>query len=96
LCKNANLKIVKPIKKHFSKQRQPTCQICGVIGHIRPHCHQIQHQRPQIKKKEPKAGKSNSKPSKPHHAFRQKWQEWPHQGQILQREASQAQGNSYL
>jgi hypothetical protein len=24
------------------------------------------------------------------------WQEWPHQGQILQREASQAQGNSDL
>jgi hypothetical protein len=36
LCENANLKIVEPIKKHFSKQRQPTCHHCGVIGHIRP------------------------------------------------------------
>jgi hypothetical protein len=41
LCKNANLKIAKPIKKHFSKQRQPTCHHCSVTKHIRPQCHQI-------------------------------------------------------
>jgi hypothetical protein len=29
LCKNANPKIVEPIKKHFSKQRQPTCHHYG-------------------------------------------------------------------
>jgi hypothetical protein len=74
LCKNANLKIVEPIKKHFNKQRQPTCHHCGVTGHIRPHCHYIQHQKPRIKKQEPNTGKSSSKPSKPHHASRQKWQ----------------------
>jgi hypothetical protein len=67
LCKNAILKIAEPIKKHFSKQRRPTCHHYGVIGYIRPHCHQIQHQKSRIKKQEPKIGKSNSKPSKPHH-----------------------------
>jgi hypothetical protein len=52
LCKNANLKIAKPINKHFSKQRQPTYHHCGVTRHIRPHCHQIRHQKRQIKKQE--------------------------------------------
>jgi hypothetical protein len=79
LWKNANLKIAELIKKHFSKQRQPTCHHCGVTGHIRPHCHQIRHQKPRIKKQEPKIGKSSSKPSKPHHASRQKWQ-YPQKG----------------
>jgi hypothetical protein len=30
LYKNANLKIAKPVKKHFSKRSQPTCHHCGV------------------------------------------------------------------
>jgi hypothetical protein len=69
LCKNTNPKITKPLKKHFSKQSQPTCHHCGITGHIRPHYHQIRHQKPRIKKQEPKTGKSSSKPSMPHHAF---------------------------
>jgi hypothetical protein len=79
LCKNANLKIAELVKKHFSKRSQPTCHHCGVIGHIRPHCHQIRHQKPRIKKQEPKTGKSSSKPSKLHHASRQKRQ-YPQRG----------------
>jgi hypothetical protein len=71
ICENANLKFAEPFKKHFSKQNQPTCFHGGVFGHIRPHCPQIQHQQPQIRKIEQKTGKSSSKPSKPHHAFRQ-------------------------
>jgi hypothetical protein len=43
LCKNANLKISEPVKKHFSKQSQPTCHHYGVTGHIKPHYHQIRH-----------------------------------------------------
>jgi hypothetical protein len=74
LYKNANLKIAEPVNKHFSKRSQPTSHHCGVIGHIRPHCHQIRHQNPRIKKQEPKIGKSSSKPSMPLHAFRQKQQ----------------------
>jgi len=50
LCKNANLQIAEPIKKHFSKQKKPTYHHCGVTGHIGPHCHQIRHQKPRIKK----------------------------------------------
>jgi hypothetical protein len=74
LCKNANLKIAELVKKHLSKQCQPTCHHCGVTGHIRPYCHQIRHQKLHIKKQEPKTGKSSSKPSMSHHAFRQKRQ----------------------
>jgi hypothetical protein len=79
LCKYANLKIAEPIKKHFSKQRQPTCHYYGVTRHIRPHCHQIRHQKPRIKKQESNTGKSRSKPSKPHHASQQKRQ-YPQRG----------------
>jgi hypothetical protein len=78
-CENANLKIADPVKKHFSKQSQPTYHHCGIIRHIRPHCHQIQHQKPRMKKQEPKTGKSTSKPSLPHHVFRQKWK-YPQRG----------------
>jgi hypothetical protein len=74
LCKNANPQIAEHVKKHISKQRQPTCHHSGVTEHIRPHCHQIRHQKPRIKKQEAKTGKSNSKPSKPYHASRQKRQ----------------------
>jgi hypothetical protein len=35
LCKNANLKIVEPIKKHFSKQRQLSFCHCGKYGHTK-------------------------------------------------------------
>jgi hypothetical protein len=80
LWKNANLKIAEPIKKHFSKQSQPTCHHCGVIGHIiRPHCHQIWYHKLWIKKQEPKTSKSCSKLSKPHHASWQKRQ-YPQKG----------------
>jgi len=39
LCKNPNPKIAEHVKKHFKKQKQPTCHHYGVTGHIRPHCH---------------------------------------------------------
>jgi hypothetical protein len=79
LWKNANPQIVEHVKKYFSKLRQPTCHHCGVTRHIKPHCHQIQHQKPWVKKQKPKTGKSRSKPSKPHHASRQKRQ-YPQRG----------------
>jgi hypothetical protein len=82
LCKNSSLKIVEPIKKYFNKQSQPTCHYCGVTEHIRPHCHQIQHQKLRIKKQESKTCKSSSKPSMPHHAFRQK-RKYPQRGSHL-------------
>jgi hypothetical protein len=69
LCKNANPKIEKYVKKHFSKQRQHTYCQCDVIEHFKPHYHQVWHEKPRIKKQEPKTGKSSSKPSMSHHAF---------------------------
>jgi hypothetical protein len=63
VCENANLKFAEPFKKHFSKRSQPTCYHCGVFGHIMPHCPQIRHQQPRIKKIEQKTGKSSSTPS---------------------------------
>jgi hypothetical protein len=72
-CGSANLKFAEPFKNHFSKQSQPTCYHCGVFGHIRPHCPQIRHQQPRIRKTEQKTVKSSSKPSKSYLAFRQRW-----------------------
>jgi hypothetical protein len=41
---NVLCQIAEQVKKHFNKQRQPTCHHCGVTGHIRSHCHKIRHQ----------------------------------------------------
>jgi hypothetical protein len=79
ICENANLKFTESFKKHFIRQSQPTCFHCGVFGHIKLHCPQIQHQQPRIRKTEQKTGKSSSKPSKPHHAFRQQ-RHYPQKG----------------
>jgi hypothetical protein len=79
LCENANPKSAEPVKKHFSKRSQTTCHHYGVSGHIRPHCPKTRSQKPWIKQQEPKTGKSSSKPSKPHHASRQK-QQCPQRG----------------
>jgi hypothetical protein len=79
ICENANLKFAESFKKHFSKRSQPTYYNCGVSGHFRPHCPQIRHQQPWIRKIEQKTGKSSSKPSKPHHAFRQQ-RHYPQKG----------------
>jgi hypothetical protein len=54
ICENADLKFTEPFKKHFSKRSQPTCYYCGVSGHNRPHCPQIRHQQPRIRKTEQK------------------------------------------
>jgi hypothetical protein len=79
ICENANLKFAEPFKKHLSKQGQPTRYHCGVSGHIRPHCPHIRHQQSWIRKTEQKTSKSSSKPSKPHHAFRQQ-RHYPQRG----------------
>jgi hypothetical protein len=36
ICKNANLKSAKTIKKHSNKRSLPTCHHCGITDHIRP------------------------------------------------------------
>jgi hypothetical protein len=70
ICENANTKHVVPIIKHSKSRSLPTYHHCGITGHIRPHCPQIHSQKSQIKKQEPKKGKSSTRPSKTHHAPR--------------------------
>jgi hypothetical protein len=79
ICESAILKFAESFKKHFSKQSQPTCYHYGVSGHIWPHYPRIRHQQPLIRKIEQKTSKSSSKPSKPHHAFRQQ-RHYPQKG----------------
>jgi hypothetical protein len=79
ICENDNIKFVESFKKHLSKISQPTCYHCCVSGHFRPHYPQIRHQQPRIRKTEQKTGKSSSKLSKLHHAFRQQ-RHYPQRG----------------
>jgi hypothetical protein len=54
-------------------QRMKRLQV-RIIGHIRPHYPQIYSQKPRIKNQELKRGKFGTRPSKLHHAPRQKKQ----------------------
>jgi hypothetical protein len=42
ICKNANHNFAENVKKHSNKRSLPTCHHCGIIGHIRPKCPQLQ------------------------------------------------------
>jgi transposase-like protein len=42
VCKNANLNSVENVKKHSNKRSLPTCHHCGITGHIRSKCPQLQ------------------------------------------------------
>jgi hypothetical protein len=42
ICKNANHNFAENVKKHLNKRSLPTCHHCGITGHIRPKCPQLQ------------------------------------------------------
>jgi hypothetical protein len=42
ICKNANYNFVENLKKHSNKRSLPTCHHCGITGHIRLKCPQLQ------------------------------------------------------
>jgi len=42
ICKNANYNSIENLKKHSNKRSLPTCHHCGIIGHIRLKCPQLQ------------------------------------------------------
>jgi len=42
VCKNANHNSAKTTKKHSNKISLPTCHHCGITGHIRLKCPQLQ------------------------------------------------------
>jgi hypothetical protein len=46
ICKNANYNSAENVKKHSNKRSLPTCHHCGIIGHIRLKCPQLQAQNP--------------------------------------------------
>jgi len=45
ICKNANHNSGKTVKKHSNKRSLPTSHHCGITGHIRPKCPQLQAQK---------------------------------------------------
>jgi hypothetical protein len=66
-CESTNIKYVVPVIKHSKSKSLPTYHHCCVIGHIRPHCPQVCSQRPQIKKHDPKKGKTGTRSPMTHH-----------------------------
>jgi hypothetical protein len=42
MCKNANHISAEKVKQHSNKRSLPTCHHCGITGHIRPKCPQLQ------------------------------------------------------
>jgi hypothetical protein len=50
-CKNANYNSAENVKKHSNKRSLPTCHHCGITGHIRPKCPQLQAQKSKVQKK---------------------------------------------
>jgi hypothetical protein len=49
ICKNANHNFAENVKKHSKKRSLPTCHHCGITGHIRPKCPQLQKLKVQRK-----------------------------------------------
>jgi ribosomal protein L34E len=49
ICKNANHNFAKNTKKHSNKRSLPTCHHCGITGHIRFKCPQLQKLKVQRK-----------------------------------------------
>jgi len=48
-CKNANHNFAENVKKHSNKRSLPTCHHCGITGHIRSKCPQLQKLKVQRK-----------------------------------------------
>jgi len=53
VCKNANHIFAEKVKHHSNKRSLPTCHHCGITGHIRPKCPQLQAQKKKVKRKLP-------------------------------------------
>jgi len=50
ICKNANHNSAENVKKHSNKRSLPTSHHCGITGHIRPKCPQLQAQKSKVQK----------------------------------------------
>jgi hypothetical protein len=56
------------VKKSHTKRSPPTCDHCGISGHIRPKCPQLQAQKLNVKKELPKKATSGTRSLKVHQA----------------------------
>jgi hypothetical protein len=70
ICENANLKSAETIKKYSNKRSLPTCHHCGITGHIRPKCPQLQAHKTKVQRKLPTKATSGTLPSVAHRAPR--------------------------
>jgi hypothetical protein len=68
ICKNANHKFAENTKKHSNKRSLPTCHHCGITGHIRSKCPQLQSQKSKFQKELPARAISGILPSIAHQA----------------------------
>jgi hypothetical protein len=62
ICKNASHNFAENVKKHSNKRSLPTCHHCGITGHIRPKCPQLQAQISKVQKKLPTIATSGTLP----------------------------------
>jgi hypothetical protein len=53
VCKNANHISAENVKQHSNKRSLPTCHHCGITGHIRLKCPQLQSQKLKVQKELP-------------------------------------------
>jgi hypothetical protein len=53
VCKNANHISVEKVKQNSNKRSLPTCHHCGITGHIRPKCPELQAQKKKAQRELP-------------------------------------------
>jgi hypothetical protein len=77
VCKNANHISAEKVKQHYNKRSMPTSHHCGITGHIRPKCPQLQAQKKKAQRKLPTKTTSGTLPSAGHqvpwHQWQQQW-----------------------
>jgi hypothetical protein len=66
ICKNVNLNSTKTVKKHSNKRSLSTCHHCGITGHIRPKCPQLQAQKSKVQRELPTKATSGTLPPTAH------------------------------
>jgi hypothetical protein len=62
ICENANYNFAENVKKHSNKRSLPTYHHCGITGHIRPKCPQLQAQKSKVQKELPTRATSGTLP----------------------------------
>jgi hypothetical protein len=67
-CKNANHISAEKVKQHSNKRSLPTCHHCGITGHIRPKCPQLQAQKSKVQRELPARATSGILPPTAHQA----------------------------